>query len=69
MRPSRRDRLAAKFVEAECEKVDRLAELLLRYAARVDAEQRRQGDARGGMRSIRCCSHSSGGRGQGRARE
>ena len=36
---SRRDRVAAKFVEAEFEKTDRLIELYTRYDARVRAEE------------------------------
>ena len=42
-RGSRRDRVAAKFVENEFEKVDRLMELYGRYGARVVAEERRLG--------------------------
>ena len=42
-RGSRRDRVAAKFVENEFEKVDRLMELYGRYGARVTAEERRLG--------------------------
>lgn len=42
-RGSRRDRVAAKFVENEFEKVDRLMELYGRYGARVAAEERRLG--------------------------
>ena len=42
-RGSRRDRVAAKFVENEFEKVDRLMELYGRYGARVMAEERRLG--------------------------
>lgn len=34
-RGSRRDRLAAKFVESEFEKCDRLMELYIRYHSRV----------------------------------
>ena len=42
-RGSRRDRVAAKFVENEFEKVDRLMELYERYEGRVLAEERRLG--------------------------
>ena len=42
-RGSRRDRVAAKFVENEFEKVDRLMELYGRYTTRVAAEERRLG--------------------------
>lgn len=38
---SRRDRVAAKFVENEFEKCDRLMELYLRYEGRVAAEEAR----------------------------
>ena len=38
-RGSRRDRVAAKFVEDECEKCDRLMELFNRYFQRLLAEQ------------------------------
>lgn len=38
---SRRDRVAAKFVENEFEKCDRLMELFFRYRGRVGAEERR----------------------------
>lgn len=38
---SRRDRVAAKFVEAEFEKCDRLMEVYLRYEGRVAAEEAR----------------------------
>ncbi|GFR50058.1 hypothetical protein Agub_g12199, partial [Astrephomene gubernaculifera] len=38
---SRRERLLAKFVEAEWEKTDRLMELMFRYQARVRAEEKR----------------------------
>lgn len=38
-RGSRRDRVAAKFVENEFEKCDRLAEIYLRMAARIRAEE------------------------------
>jgi len=36
---SRRDRVAAKFVEAEFEKCDRLMEIYARYEGRVAAEE------------------------------
>ena len=42
-RGSKRDRVAAKFVENEFEKVDRLMELYSRYSGRVAAEERRLG--------------------------
>ena len=35
--------MAAKYVENECEKVDRLMELYERYTARMAAEERRLG--------------------------
>jgi beta-catenin-like protein 1 len=38
---SRRDRVAAKFVENEFEKCDRLMEIYFRYEARVEAEEAR----------------------------
>ena len=38
---SRRDRVAAKFVENEFEKCDRLMEVYFRYEARVAAEEAR----------------------------
>lgn len=38
---SRRDRVAAKFVEAEFEKCDRLMEIYDRYEGRVAAEEAR----------------------------
>ncbi|KAM5558328.1 hypothetical protein ABKV19_020169 [Rosa sericea] len=38
MRGSRRERLLSKFVENECEKIDRLMELYMRYSNRVKAE-------------------------------
>ena len=38
-RGSRRDRVAAKFVENEFEKCDRLAEVYLRMLTRVQAEE------------------------------
>ncbi|KAJ3672297.1 hypothetical protein LUZ60_007018 [Juncus effusus] len=40
-RGSRRDRLLSKFVENECEKIDRLMELYMRYSDRVKAETER----------------------------
>ncbi|KAJ1692498.1 hypothetical protein LUZ63_009196 [Rhynchospora breviuscula] len=40
-RGSRRDRLLSKFVEDECEKIDRLMELYIRYSDRVKAETER----------------------------
>ena len=40
-RGSRRERVCAKFVEAEFEKCDRLVELYTRYDARVRAEEAR----------------------------
>lgn len=40
-RGSRRDRLAAKFVEAEFEKIDRLMEIYTEYEGRVAAEEKR----------------------------
>ncbi|KAK4764916.1 hypothetical protein SAY86_026006 [Trapa natans] len=40
-RGSRRDRLLSKFVENECEKIDRLMELYIRYSDRVKAESER----------------------------
>ncbi|PSC73978.1 beta-catenin 1 [Micractinium conductrix] len=42
---SRRDRVAAKFVEAEFEKCDRLMEVYLRYEGRVAAEEARLAEA------------------------
>ena len=42
-RGSRRERVCAKFVEAEFEKCDRLVELYTRYDARVRAEEVRTG--------------------------
>ena len=42
-RSSKRDRVAAKYVENEFEKVDRLMELYARYSSRVTAEERRLG--------------------------
>ncbi|XP_058098095.1 uncharacterized protein LOC131243049 isoform X2 [Magnolia sinica] len=41
LRGSRRDRLLSKFVENECEKIDRLMELYMRYSDRVRAETER----------------------------
>ncbi|KAF1891113.1 hypothetical protein Lal_00001252 [Lupinus albus] len=41
LRGSRRERLLSKFVENECEKIDRLMELYLRYSDRVKAETER----------------------------
>lgn len=41
LRGSRRERLLSKFVENECEKVDRLMELYMRYSDRVKAEAER----------------------------
>lgn len=38
---TRRDRVAAKFVENEFEKCDRLMEIYFRYEARVIAEEAR----------------------------
>lgn len=38
MRGSRRERLLSKFVENECEKIDRLMELYMRYSNRIKAE-------------------------------
>ncbi|XP_039046247.1 beta-catenin-like protein 1 [Hibiscus syriacus] len=40
-RGSRRERLLSKFVENECEKIDRLMELYIRYSDRVKAETQR----------------------------
>lgn len=40
-RGSRRERLLSKFVENECEKIDRLMELYLRYSDRVQSETER----------------------------
>ncbi|ERN09582.1 hypothetical protein AMTR_s00029p00164810 [Amborella trichopoda] len=40
-RGSRRERLLSKFVENECEKIDRLMELYMRYLDRVKAETER----------------------------
>lgn len=44
LRGSRRERLLSKFVENECEKIDRLMELYLRYSDRVKAESERLND-------------------------
>ncbi|KAK9266441.1 hypothetical protein L1049_007438 [Liquidambar formosana] len=41
LRGSRRERLLSKFVENECEKIDRLMELYMRYSDRVTAETKR----------------------------
>ncbi|KAK9106434.1 hypothetical protein Syun_022445 [Stephania yunnanensis] len=41
LRGSRRERILSKFVENECEKVDRLMELYMRYSDRVKAESER----------------------------
>lgn len=41
LRGSRRERLLSKFVENECEKIDRLMELYMRYSDRVKAETAR----------------------------
>ncbi|KAH9625791.1 hypothetical protein KSS87_006035 [Heliosperma pusillum] len=41
LRGSRRERLLNKFVENECEKIDRLMELYVRYSDRVKAEAER----------------------------
>ncbi|KAL8532250.1 hypothetical protein ACS0TY_008743 [Phlomoides rotata] len=41
LRGSRRERLLSKFVENECEKIDRLMELYMRYSNRVKAEDER----------------------------
>ncbi|XP_074310701.1 uncharacterized protein LOC141646694 [Silene latifolia] len=41
LRGSRRERLLNKFVENECEKIDRLMELYVRYSDRVKAETER----------------------------
>lgn len=41
LRGSRRDRLLSKFVENECEKIDRLMELYMRYSNRVKLETER----------------------------
>ncbi|XP_050269938.1 uncharacterized protein LOC126713997 isoform X1 [Quercus robur] len=41
LRGSRRERLLSKFVENECEKIDRLMELYMRYSDRVKTETER----------------------------
>ncbi|XP_061978788.1 uncharacterized protein LOC133699524 [Populus nigra] len=41
LRGSRRERLLSKFVENECEKIDRLMELYIRYSDRVKEETKR----------------------------
>lgn len=41
LRGSRRERLLSKFLESECEKIDRLMELYMRYSNRVKAETER----------------------------
>ncbi|GAB4836129.1 hypothetical protein Ancab_001044 [Ancistrocladus abbreviatus] len=41
LRGSRRERLLSKFVENECEKIDRLMEFYVRYSDRVKAESER----------------------------
>ncbi|KAF4362949.1 hypothetical protein F8388_001053 [Cannabis sativa] len=41
LRGSRRERLLSKFVENECEKIDRLMELYMRYSDRVTVETER----------------------------
>ncbi|XP_065029118.1 uncharacterized protein LOC135652214 [Musa acuminata AAA Group] len=41
LRGSRRERLLSKFVENECEKIDRLMELYMRYSDRIKAETER----------------------------
>ncbi|KAK4409464.1 Beta-catenin-like protein 1 [Sesamum angolense] len=41
LRGSRRERLLSKFVENECEKIDRIMELYVRYSDRVKAETER----------------------------
>ncbi|KAL0282033.1 UNVERIFIED_CONTAM: Beta-catenin-like protein 1 [Sesamum radiatum] len=41
LRGSRRERLLSKYVENECEKIDRLMELYVRYSDRVKAETER----------------------------
>ncbi|CAL5365923.1 unnamed protein product [Camellia sinensis] len=41
LRGSRRERLFSKFVENECEKIDRLMELYMRYSNRVKSETER----------------------------
>lgn len=46
-KPAKRDRVAAKFVEAEFEKCDRLMEVLFRYAAAVDPGEARLAEEAG----------------------
>ncbi|KAA0046223.1 beta-catenin-like protein 1 [Cucumis melo var. makuwa] len=41
LRGTRKERLLSKFVENECEKIDRLMELYLRYSDRVKVEMER----------------------------
>ncbi|CAI0548340.1 unnamed protein product, partial [Linum tenue] len=41
LRGTRRERLLSKFVENECEKIDRLMELYIRYSDRVKSETKR----------------------------
>ncbi|KAM7278570.1 hypothetical protein ACFE04_005704 [Oxalis oulophora] len=41
LRGSRKERLLSKFIENECEKIDRLMELYIRYSDRVKAETER----------------------------
>ncbi|KAJ6396579.1 hypothetical protein OIU77_021583 [Salix suchowensis] len=41
LRGSRRERVLSKFVESECEKIDRLMELYIRYSDRVKEETKR----------------------------
>ncbi|XP_057971288.1 uncharacterized protein LOC131160021 isoform X2 [Malania oleifera] len=41
LRGSRRERLLSKFVENECEKIDRLMEFYMRYSDRIEAETER----------------------------
>ncbi|GAB2211389.1 hypothetical protein Drorol1_Dr00024701 [Drosera rotundifolia] len=41
LRGSRRERLLSKFIENECEKIDRLMEFYMRYSNRVKAESER----------------------------
>eukprot|EP00897_Mesotaenium_endlicherianum_P007045 jgi/Mesen1/6369/ME000329S05538 len=43
---TRRERLLSKFTEEEHEKVDRIMEFYLRYAGRVEGEERRQAEMR-----------------------
>ncbi|CAK9169814.1 unnamed protein product [Ilex paraguariensis] len=44
LRGSRRERLLSKFVENECEKIDRLMELYMRYSDRVKSETERMNE-------------------------